>query len=78
MRPRLLLPIPCALVSTAAPAQRNPAAAPTPLTRGMVITASTRIAPRTYRLTASASRDSALIVVRGDNIVLDLTGVTVV
>jgi nitrous oxidase accessory protein NosD len=60
------------------PAQRNLAAAVKQLTRGMLITASTRVTPRTYRLTASASLDSALIVIRGDNIVLDLTGVTVI
>lgn len=46
-----------------------------PLERGMVITTSTRIRPGTYRLPADASLDSALIVVRGEGIVLDLTGV---
>ncbi|MCX5765338.1 MAG: right-handed parallel beta-helix repeat-containing protein [Gemmatimonadetes bacterium] len=49
----------------------------TDLKRGLVITKSTRITPKSYRLTAAASLDSALIVVKGDNITLDLTGVTI-
>ena len=40
---------------------------------GMVITKSTRFRPGTYRLTAGV--DSAIIVVRGDSITVDLTGV---
>jgi len=41
----------------------------------MVITTSTRITPGTYRLTASQSPDSALVVIRGDGITVDMRGV---
>ena len=41
----------------------------------MVITTSTRLRPGTYRLPAPTHPDSAVIVVRGDSITLDLTGV---
>ena len=41
----------------------------------MVITRSTRLRPGTYRLPAPGHPDSALIVVRGDSLTLDLTGV---
>jgi hypothetical protein len=51
------------------------AQASTPFTRGMVVTASTRIAPGLYPATAHESLDSALIVVRGDDLTLDLSGV---
>ncbi len=43
---------------------------------GMVVTRSTRFAPGTYRINGRESLDSALITVRGDNIVLDFRGVT--
>jgi len=43
---------------------------------GMVITRSGRVTPKVYRLAAPASLDSAAIIVRGDDITLDLTGVT--
>jgi len=46
-----------------------------PLTRGMVITRSTTIRAGTYHL-KSASTDTALIVVRGENITVTMTGVT--
>ena len=66
------------------PAAKGKAAAPaaksgpsTDLKRGLVITKSTRITPKSYRLTPSNSLDSALVVVKGDNITLDLTGVTI-
>ena len=42
---------------------------------GLVITQSTRFKPGTYRLTAPSHNDSAVLVVRGDNITIDLTGV---
>lgn len=42
---------------------------------GMVITRSTRVRPGTYRLPAPGHPDSAVIVVRGDSLTLDLTGV---
>ena len=41
---------------------------------GLVITRSTRMSPGTYRL-SSKSLDSAVIVIRGSNIVVDFTGV---
>jgi len=46
-----------------------------PFRTGMVVTASTSIAPGTYRVPGPASLDSALIVVRGDGVTLDMTGV---
>jgi parallel beta-helix repeat protein len=45
------------------------------LTAGMVITTSVRIAPKTYRLSAPASMDSAVITIRGDDITVDLSDV---
>jgi len=56
-----------------------PAQVPTvELTPGLVITRSVRVAPRTYRLPAPASLDSAVVVVRGDDITVDLSGATLV
>lgn len=62
------------------------AAAPRPLAgqpvptlvprRGLVITESARLRPGNYRLTAPASLDSALIVIRGDDVTVDMSGVT--
>ena len=43
---------------------------------GLVITRSVRVAPRTYRLAAPASLDSAVIVIRGDDIIVDFGGAT--
>jgi nitrous oxidase accessory protein NosD len=43
---------------------------------GLVITRSTRMTPGTYRLAAPTSLDSAAITIRGDDITLDLRGVT--
>jgi len=51
---------------------------PIPFRPGMVVTASARIEPGTYRAPGRASLDSALIVVRGDGVTLDLTGVRLV
>jgi parallel beta-helix repeat protein len=42
---------------------------------GMVITRSVRIEPGTYRIAAPESIDSALIVIRGDRITVDFSGV---
>ena len=42
---------------------------------GLVITRSVRLLPGRYRLTAPRSLDSAVIVVRGDNITLDMRDV---
>ena len=44
------------------------------LRRGLVITRSVRIAPRTYRLSAPASLDSAVITIRGDDVTVDFAG----
>jgi parallel beta-helix repeat protein len=46
------------------------------LRQGLVITRSVRVAPKTYHLPAPASVDSAVIVIRGDDITVDFTGVT--
>jgi len=64
------------LTTSAGQAQHVARAAQTIVLRpGMVITHSTRFKPGTYRLPAPAHADSALIVVRGDSVTLDLTGV---
>lgn len=42
---------------------------------GLVITKSTRFRPGTYRLPTRAHDDSALIVIRGDSLTIDFTGV---
>lgn len=47
-----------------------------PLTRGLVLTHSAKIRPGTYRLPAPASLDSAVLVIRGNDIAVDLRGVT--
>lgn len=55
----------------------RPSALPaTELSQGLVITRSSRIVPRTYRLPAAASLDSAVITIRGDNITVDFAGAT--
>ena len=59
----------------AAPAAAQPTVRLTP---GLVITRSVRIAPGTYRLRAPTSTDSALVTVRGDDLTVDLRGVTLV
>lgn len=46
-----------------------------PLTPGMTITSSVRITPGTYRLRANPSLDSALVIVRGEGITVDMRGV---
>ncbi|HEY7232672.1 MAG TPA: right-handed parallel beta-helix repeat-containing protein [Gemmatimonadaceae bacterium] len=46
------------------------------LRAGLVITHSTSITPNVYRLRAPASLDSPLVVVRGDDVTVDLRGVT--
>ncbi len=50
----------------------RPVALPQP---GLVITKSTRFKPGTYRLPSQAHDDSAILVVRGDSITVDLSGV---
>ena len=51
---------------------------PVELRRGMIITRSTTLARKIYRIEAAASLDSALIVIKGDDITLDLNGATIV
>ena len=46
------------------------------LKSGIVITRSVRVAPRVYRLPAPKSLESAVIVVRGDDITIDFQGAT--
>lgn len=41
---------------------------------GLVITTSVRIAPKTYRLPGRASLDSAIVIVRGNDITVDFAG----
>ncbi|HEY4954690.1 MAG TPA: right-handed parallel beta-helix repeat-containing protein [Gemmatimonadaceae bacterium] len=63
----------------AAPAQSVNRASTLPtieLRQGLVITKSARIARRMYRLPAASSLDSAVIIVRGDNITVDFAGAT--
>ncbi len=64
----LIAPLPHCLIDT------NQAPEIT-LFRGQVITASARVRPGTYRLTGTDS--SPALIVRGSNITLDLTGVTI-
>jgi len=66
---------PPAKPAAATPAARVPAGT-AELKRGLLITKSVRIAPKSYRIDAPASLDSAVLVVRGDNITVDLTGVS--
>jgi parallel beta-helix repeat protein len=44
------------------------------LRAGLVITSSVRVSPRVYDLPAPASMDSSVIVIRGDDIVVDFAG----
>jgi nitrous oxidase accessory protein NosD len=81
-RPASHLPRLAALVALALPpaagsarAQPVPTVVPRP---GLVVTRSVRVRPGTYRLSAPASTDSALIVVRGDDVTVDMRGVTLV
>ncbi|HET7563777.1 MAG TPA: NosD domain-containing protein, partial [Gemmatimonadaceae bacterium] len=53
----------------------SPRALPTvELRPGMVITSSVRVVPKTYRLPAPASLDSAVVTIRGDSITVDFAG----
>jgi parallel beta-helix repeat protein len=76
----LLSLLAAAVVAAQTPAAspvQAPAVTPTPVepTAGMLITRSTTLKPGTYPL-PSAGFDAPALVVRGDNITLDLTGVT--
>ncbi|HZI29328.1 MAG TPA: right-handed parallel beta-helix repeat-containing protein, partial [Gemmatimonadaceae bacterium] len=61
------------LAATAGAQGRDPGPALAQPSAGMVITRSTRFRPGTYRL--AAGQDSAVLIIRGDSITLDLTGV---
>ena len=63
------------LAAGSAFAQPVPTVVPRP---GLVITRSVRVQPGSYRLRAPASPDSALIVVRGDDVTVDMRGVTLI
>jgi hypothetical protein len=65
-----------ALTAIAAATHQLPAQQNVRITRGMVITHSVHIAPGTYRIHAPASLDSAVIIIRGDNITVDFNGAT--
>ena len=65
-----------ALTAIAAATHQLPAQQNVPITRGMVITHSVHIAPGTYRIPGLASLDSAVIIIRGDNITVDFKGAT--
>ena len=71
--PVSVLALATTLFATAGSAQAPPRTVP--LTPGMTITSSVRIRPGTYRLPAHASLDSALVVVRGEGITVDMRGV---
>jgi parallel beta-helix repeat protein len=64
-----------ALMVTQAPPQQPPAPA-IELRPGLVISQSARIVRKTYRLTAPASLDSALITIQGDDVTVDFQGAT--
>jgi len=64
-----LLTIPSVLLAQARPNATRPRA-------GLIISHSMRITPGHYRLPAPGSLDSALIVIRGDDLDVDFTGVT--
>lgn len=70
------------LVVHAAPPQQAAAPAPQdlpviPLNVGVVIDRSVRVKPGVYRLTAKAPADAPVVTIKGRNITVDLTGVTI-
>lgn len=65
-----------AMVAAAMPAAaQEPVIETVPFEPGMIVTRSVRIEPGTYEVAGAASLDSALIIVRGTGIILDMTGV---
>lgn len=69
----LLLASTLAVGSAPAEAQDIPMVDPA---RGLIITQSVRVRPGVYRLPAPGGADSALISIRGSNVTVDFTGVT--
>src|SRR5688500_6608205 len=69
----LLLSIACVAVTIRGHAQET-----VPLTQGMVIDRSVPIRPRTDRLSASADRNASALTIRGENIVVDFNGATLI
>ncbi len=63
-----------AALPAAAAAQGRARLPPVDLHAGLVITRSVRVVPRTYRLAAPASLDSAAITIRGDDVTVDFAG----
>ena len=63
-----------ALSAAPALAQGGRRLPPVELKSGLVITHSVRVVPRTYHLEAPASLDSAVIVIRGDDVTVDFAG----
>ncbi|HVZ78939.1 MAG TPA: right-handed parallel beta-helix repeat-containing protein, partial [Gemmatimonadaceae bacterium] len=72
--PRLVAAALLALPIASAAAQRARRLPVIDLRPGLVITSSVRIRPATYHLPAPASLDSAVVVIRGDNITVDFAG----
>ena len=67
----------CCLLIAAGMQARQPT--PTIVLRpGLVITHSVRITPRTYRLPAPSSLDSAVVTIKGDDITVDFAGASLV
>lgn len=75
---RALVAVPAALLFAGPPqlqgqARRGPEPA-VALRTGLVITRSVRVVPRTYRLAAPGSLDSAVITIRGADVTVDFSG----
>ena len=67
----------CTLAACGLPLRGLAQRVPTIVLRpGLVITRSVRIAPGVYHLRAPASMDSAVITIRGNNIIVDFAGAT--
>jgi len=75
---RVLVAVLLALLVAAPPGlraqTRHPPAPAIALRPGLVITRSVRVLPRTYRLAAPPSLDSAVVTIRGDDVTVDFAG----
>jgi parallel beta-helix repeat protein len=67
------IPVAASAVATSVWAQRPAAVTLRP---GLIIERSVRVAPNVYRLRAAASLDSPLVIIRGDDVTVDLSGST--